>query len=155
MCILVELTNTVFVNSSNITTNIETAVLSTLTRKSLKLARALMRYISMLFRLIYKGPWKYWLRPQWSSWINQDSVLKYTKEFKDPLHCKVEYFEVSVSLICWMSSQVWIACMRPKLMSGHIDKSLVNSALKRNTAPQPKFTLSGTLSVCQSTGWDG
>ena len=40
-------------------------------------------------------------------------------------------------------------------MSGHIDKSLVNSALKRNTAPQPKFTLSGTLSVYQSTGWDG
>ena len=36
-------------------------------------------------------------------------------------------------------------------MSGHIDKSLVNSAVKRNTAPQTKFT----LSVYQSTGRDG
>ena len=127
----------------------DTIVLIPLTRKSLKLARALLRYISMLFRLIYRGPWKYW--PRWSSWTNQDSVLKYTKEFKDPLHRMVEYFEVSVSVICWMSSQDWIACMRPKLMSGHIDKSLVNSAVKRNTAPQPKFT----LLVYQSTGWDG
>ena len=32
--ILVELTNTVFVNSTNITTNIETTVLSTMTMKT-------------------------------------------------------------------------------------------------------------------------